>query len=125
LPKSIIAVEAAPHDALFPRSAAVVHQGGIGTTGQALRAGKPTLIVPHAHDQPDNAFRAARTGGARICYPTQYRAKRVAAELRALLEDSSYAERAEGTARIVRSENGVDAAVQEILNLSVRSPSRV
>jgi UDP:flavonoid glycosyltransferase YjiC (YdhE family) len=30
-----------------------VHQGGIGTTAQALRAGRPMLIVPFSHDQPD------------------------------------------------------------------------
>jgi len=114
LPASVIAVEAAPHDALFPRSAAVVHQGGIGTTGQALRAGRPTLIVPHAHDQPDNAFRTARTGCARVCYPRQYKAARVAAELRTLLEQPSYADRANAIARIVQSEGGADAAAQAI-----------
>jgi len=117
LPKNVLAIGAAPHDQLFPRSAVVVHQGGVGTTGQALRAGKPTLVVPHAHDQPDNAFRSARTGGARVCYPSQYRAVRVANELRALLEQPAYAERAQATARVVRSEGGADAAAKIIVRM--------
>lgn len=118
LPAGVIAIEAAPHDQLFPRSSAVVHQGGIGTTGQALRAGRPTLVVPHAHDQPDNAFRAARTGGARVLYPQHYRAARVATELRALLDDARYAERATATARIVAGENGADAAATTIARVA-------
>jgi len=115
LPKGVIAVEVAPHDGLFPRSAAIVHQGGIGTTGQALRAGRPTLVVPHAHDQPDNAFRIARTGGARVCYPRQYKAARVARELRVLLEDPSYAQRAAATAREVSAEDGARTAADLIV----------
>ncbi len=33
----------APHSLLFPRAAVVVHHGGVGTTGQALRSGRPQL----------------------------------------------------------------------------------
>ncbi len=117
LPAGVMAVDLAPHDALFPRSAAVVHQGGIGTTGQALRAGRPTLVVPHAHDQPDNAFRSAKTGGARVCYPAKYKAERVAGELRTLLEDPSYLERAQTAAKIVRAEDGAGTAADAILKV--------
>jgi rhamnosyltransferase subunit B len=47
----------APHSKLFPRAKLVVHQGGIGTVAQCLRAGVPQVIMPYAHDQPDNARR--------------------------------------------------------------------
>ncbi len=40
-----------PHGWLLPRVAAVVHHGGAGTTGAALRAKVPSIIVPHAFDQ--------------------------------------------------------------------------
>jgi sterol 3beta-glucosyltransferase len=40
-----------PHGWLFPRVAAVIHHGGAGTTGAALRAKVPSIIVPHAFDQ--------------------------------------------------------------------------
>ena len=61
----VMAVEFAPHHALFARAAAIVHQGGAGTLHQALASGKPMLVVPHAHDQPDNAHRVQRIGVAR------------------------------------------------------------
>jgi UDP:flavonoid glycosyltransferase YjiC (YdhE family) len=108
-----IAVERAPHDALFPRAAGIVHHGGIGTLGQALRAGRPMLVVPHAHDQPDNAWRARRLGVARVLGPGRYHAGRVAREL-GELRRPEYAERAEAVGRIVREERGAVAACDRI-----------
>jgi UDP:flavonoid glycosyltransferase YjiC (YdhE family) len=60
LPDGVLVVDRAPHQLLFPRARVVVHQGGAGTTAQALRAGRPMLVVPHSHDQPDNAARVQR-----------------------------------------------------------------
>jgi UDP:flavonoid glycosyltransferase YjiC (YdhE family) len=114
LPPGVIAVDAAPHQDLFPRAAAIVHQGGIGTTGQALRSGRPMLVVPHAHDQPDNAFRVKRLGVARVLYPGKYVESRVAAQLRALLDDPRLAERASETGRTVRSEHGTEQAAETL-----------
>ncbi|HBL26572.1 MAG TPA: glycosyltransferase, partial [Acidobacteria bacterium] len=65
LPSSILAVPYVAYSQLFPRAAAIVHQGGIGTVGQALAAGRPMLVVPFSHDQPDNAARLVRLGVAR------------------------------------------------------------
>ena len=45
-----------PFSYLFPRSALVVHHGGIGTCAQALACGVPQIISPYTFDQPDNAF---------------------------------------------------------------------
>ena len=58
--------EYAPYSALFSRASLVVHQGGVGTTAQCLRAGRPMLIMPYSHDQPDNARRMRRMGVARV-----------------------------------------------------------
>jgi hypothetical protein len=60
LPDGVAACDHAPFSALFPRAAAIVHHGGIGTTGLAMRFGRPMLVMPCAWDQPDNAERAAR-----------------------------------------------------------------
>jgi rhamnosyltransferase subunit B len=46
LPESICVAEYAPYSALFSRAKLIVHQGGVGTTAQCLRAGKPMLIMP-------------------------------------------------------------------------------
>jgi rhamnosyltransferase subunit B len=119
LPDGVIAIDRAPHQLLFPRASAVVHQGGAGTTAQALRAGCPTLVVPHSHDQPDNAERVARLGVARTLYPKRYTAARAAGELRRLLDDRVYAERGRQVARIVAMEGGADAAADAIASVAI------
>jgi UDP:flavonoid glycosyltransferase YjiC (YdhE family) len=113
--------EYAPYSGLFPRAAAIVHQGGIGTTAQALRAGKPMVVVPHAHDQGDNAFRVERLGVARTIYPKQYRAARVAETLAALLADGSLAHVAAEIGAVVRAEDGATAACDRIESV-LRAP---
>jgi UDP:flavonoid glycosyltransferase YjiC (YdhE family) len=109
-----ITVEHAPHEAIFPRAAAVVHHGGVGTLGQALRAGRPSLVVPWTHDQPDNARRAVRLGVARWLGAGRYKAERAALELRALLDEPEYIARAATVAETVRSEDGVRVACDGI-----------
>jgi UDP:flavonoid glycosyltransferase YjiC (YdhE family) len=52
LPPQILRLDSAPHNRLFPRMAAVVHHGGAGTTAAGLRAGVPTVVIPHMVDQP-------------------------------------------------------------------------
>jgi len=115
---AVFVTDFARHAALFPRAAAIIHQGGAGTLHQALHSGRPMLVVPHAHDQPDNAYRARRLGVARTLAPHRYRVARLTRDLRFLLEDPSYARRAEEVADIVRGEPGVQGAadaVEEVL----------
>ena len=107
-------VDRAPHQLLFPRATAVVHPGGAGTLAQALRAGHPMLVVPHAHDQPDNAARAARLGVGRTIRRQRYRAANVARELEQMLSDRRIHAQAEEVAAIVRSEGGAAAAAAAI-----------
>lgn len=109
-----IALERAPYHRLFPSAAATVHHGGIGTLAEALRAGRPMLVVPHAHDQPDNAHRTARLGVARVLAPRRYRAAAVEDALRALLEDPAIAAHATAVGEIVRAEDGVRGACSGI-----------
>jgi UDP:flavonoid glycosyltransferase YjiC (YdhE family) len=117
LPPNVLLVDRAPHELLFSRASVVVHQVGAGTTGQCLKAGRPMLLVPHGHDQFDNARRVLKLGVARTLLPKEYRAERVARELRALLDDASYRERAAATAAIVRAEGGAAAAADVIERL--------
>jgi rhamnosyltransferase subunit B len=51
-----------PFQKLFSHTVAIIHHGGIGTIAHAIAAGKPQLMVPFAHDQPDNAARATKLG---------------------------------------------------------------
>jgi UDP:flavonoid glycosyltransferase YjiC (YdhE family) len=120
LPDTIKVVNAAPHAALMPRAAIVVHQGGAGTLHQALRAGVPMLVVPHAHDQHDNAWRATALGVGRTLLPGRYRAARLVDELRRLSAQSIYAERAQSVAATVSREDGASAACNAIDELLAR-----
>jgi UDP:flavonoid glycosyltransferase YjiC (YdhE family) len=114
LPQSVIALDYVPFSALFPRAAAIVHQGGVGTTAQALRAGRPMLVVPWSHDQPDNAERVRRLGVARTLDRNRYHARTAAAALDRLLDDSSYVAQADAVGRRVRREHGTAAACDAI-----------
>ena len=87
LPAGIAAFEYAPYGEVLPRASAVVHQGGVGTTGQALRAGRPALVVPFSHDQFDNGARVARLGCGRMLARGRYNAASATRELRAILDD--------------------------------------
>lgn len=80
-----------PFSQLLPRSAALVHHGGIGTCAQGLGAGIPQLTMPLGFDQPDNTARLARLGVARWLMPRDFTGPRVARELKALLADTSVA----------------------------------
>jgi rhamnosyltransferase subunit B len=110
LPDTIAAAPYAPYSELFPRAAAIIHQGGIGTTAQALRAGKPMLVAPFSHDQPDNAARVERLGCARVLSLKNYRAHAIARDLQAILADRKYAESASSAAHEIAAEDGVGAA---------------
>jgi UDP:flavonoid glycosyltransferase YjiC (YdhE family) len=107
LPNSICVAEYAPFSALFSRASMVVHQGGVGTTAQCLRAGKPMLIMPYSHDQPDNARRMRRLKVARSILRARYTPARVAATLQAMLAEPAYAERAAQVAEQLSHENGL------------------
>jgi rhamnosyltransferase subunit B len=122
LSERVVAFDYAPFSALFPRAAAIVHHGGIGTTGQAMRSGRPSLVMPCAWDQPDNAERAARLGIARTIARSRYDPHRVAAELRLLLENPAYSERAAEIATKVRQEDGVTAACDALELLCSQCP---
>jgi UDP:flavonoid glycosyltransferase YjiC (YdhE family) len=114
LPAGVAAFDYAPFSKLFPRCAAIVHHGGIGTTGQALRSGRPMLVMPFAHDQPDNAHRVTKLGVARTLYLARSSPDRLAREIRPLVEDSRYADRAREIGAIVGSEEGVGAACDAV-----------
>ncbi|MFP5203837.1 MAG: glycosyltransferase [Acidobacteriota bacterium] len=110
LPDSICVADYAPYSGLFPRAALVVHQGGVGTTAQCLRAGKPMLIMPYSHDQPDNARRMRRMNLSRTLERKAYQPVRVARTLHRMLADTALAARTALVAAQLARENGVRAA---------------
>lgn len=115
VPQSVHLLEAAPHDWLFPRCAAVVHHGGAGTTGAGLRAGKPTLVCPFFGDQPFWGQRVAALGVGLPPIPQKkLTAPRLADALRALTTTDSLRQRAEALGEEIRAEDGIGNAVKVI-----------
>jgi rhamnosyltransferase subunit B len=114
LPPGAAAFAYAPYSQLFPRAAAIVHQGGVGTTGQAMRAGRPMIVMPYGHDQPDNAERVRRLGISRTVARRAFTVERATRELERVLGDASYAARAAEVGRIVAAEDGARAAADAI-----------
>jgi UDP:flavonoid glycosyltransferase YjiC (YdhE family) len=117
---SICIAKYASYSKLFPRSSAIVHQGGVGTTAQALRAGKPMIVMPYSHDQPDNARRVRRLGVAKVVQRKNYTAERAAKMLADLLSSSHYTERAVEVQRAMATEDGLKTACDSLEKLIVR-----
>ncbi len=88
LPDSIRCFAYAPFKTLLPRVAAISHHGGIGTTAQAMSAGIPQLIMPLAHDQPDNAARLKKLGIGDELSPKRYRHPELTRRLARLLDNA-------------------------------------
>jgi UDP:flavonoid glycosyltransferase YjiC (YdhE family) len=124
LPEGIIAIDYAPYQSVLPRACAVVHHGGVGTTSQGLLAGIPTLIVPFAFDQSDNAEHARKVGTSRTLYRNNYRAPRVANELHELLTQPAYARRAMDVSEQLHREDGPGRASDLIEQVLSGTPNK-
>lgn len=79
-------VHYAPFRLLLPHVAAVVHQAGIGTVSQCLRAGVPQVCVPTIYNQPDTAERLRRFDVAQTVLPKHFSADTIGHALQAVLD---------------------------------------
>ncbi|MGF1634780.1 MAG: glycosyltransferase [Phycisphaerae bacterium] len=113
LPPGVIHVPYAPFSRLLPRTAALVHHGGVGTMSQALAAGVPQLIMPMAHDQADNAVRLKRLGCAESLGPRRFRGRALAGKLATLLNNPAYVAAARKAAKLV-SRDGLRRAAEAL-----------
>ena len=115
VPDTVHIIDGAPHDALFPRVAAVVHHGGAGTTAAGLRAGRPTLVCPLSVDQPFWGKRVARLGCGPPPLPlNRLTADRLAARLKDRVENPAVRAGAGAIAERLADEDGVGVAVSVI-----------
>ncbi|MGC4122519.1 MAG: glycosyltransferase [Myxococcales bacterium] len=115
LPEGAFSIRAAPYCAVFPHAEAILHHGGVGTTAEALRAGKPTLIAPFASDQFDNALNSERAGVSRTLPRSKLTEEGVAKALEALLATPGIQERAAKLGETLRAEgNGAEAAARTL-----------
>jgi len=120
LPSGVRAFSYLPFSHILPRCSTMVYPGGIGTMAQTIQAGVPHLVVPHAHDQPDNAARIERLGLGKSIYPERYRRDRAASLLKKLCSDSSIAKRCRDYSSRIDSEAALDQACRLIEGLAPR-----
>jgi sterol 3beta-glucosyltransferase len=117
-------IESAPHDKLFAYVAATVHHGGAGTTGAALRAGKPTTICPFLGDQPFWARRVVDLGvGPPALDRNRFSVESVVECLNAM-DEPAMRNRAARLGEAIRREDGVGTAVGFIEDLLSSVPGR-
>jgi sterol 3beta-glucosyltransferase len=113
-PASIHFMEGAPHDWLFPRMHAVIHHGGAGTTGAALRAGKPMAICPFFGDQPFWARTIERLGVGPAALDRKRGTAEALSQALATLDDPETRDRAAKIGAAIRAERGPAVAADFI-----------
>jgi len=112
LSDDVYVLDEVPHDWLFPRVSAVVHHGGAGTVGTAIRAGVPAVVVPFYGDQPFWAARVAALGlGPRPIPARKLTADKLAHSIRLAVTDGGMRSRASELGEKLRGEDGVGTAV--------------
>lgn len=116
LPENVFMLEGAPHSWLFPNVSAVVHHGGAGTTAAGLRAGVPSVVVPHAVDQFAWGRRVSELGVGPKPVPRKKLSVEGLAEAvtQALQQETRH--KASVLGEKIRRENGAEAAAKIIMS---------
>jgi UDP:flavonoid glycosyltransferase YjiC (YdhE family) len=121
----ICAVDDVPHDWLFSRAASIVHHGGAGTTAAALRAGKPSVVVPFFSDQPFWGRWLVRLGAGVTPIPRrQLNAEKLAHAIARTLTEEPCQQAAARLGEQIRSEDGVSRASEMVEAAVQRRPMR-
>ncbi|MEV0502130.1 glycosyltransferase [Streptomyces spectabilis] len=111
----ILTVGEVPHALLFPRTAAVVHHAGAGTTAAGLRAGVPAVPVPVAADQPFWAGRLTALGAAPAVIPyKKLTAERLADALTRAVREGAHTAAAKAVARVMATEDGAGQVLKAV-----------
>ncbi|WP_186643625.1 glycosyltransferase [Fluviispira vulneris] len=108
-----------PFSVLFPYCSMVVHQCGIGTTGQALAAAKPQILIPFSHDQPDNARRVEKLGIGISIQSQNLTQKNLVQAIKKIKFTLSFAQNAEKFAQNIR-QNKFDENLINIINKKLK-----
>lgn len=112
LPSTVFMTDSVPHTWLFPRMAAVVHHGGVGTTAAGLAAGVPSIITPFFADQPFWGRRVYELGvGPKPIARRRLTVDNLTEAIGRAMSDEEMRKRAAFLGERIRAENGVAQAV--------------
>ena len=111
----LLFVKRAPHKIVFPRCAAVVHHAGAGTTHTTLRAGTPSVPVPHVSDQFLWSKELLRLGVApKALRRTKWSAAALADRIRETAGNPKMKQAAVEISRRMQGDNGPETAADLI-----------
>ncbi len=118
VPANAVLVDWLSYSQLMPLASLVISHGGHGTVARALSAGTPVLICPIIGDMSETAMRVAwaKCGLSlpwRLCQPTPLRWA-----TRRMLEDDSFASRAEELAGWASEHDGAERGAELIEQLA-------
>jgi rhamnosyltransferase subunit B len=130
LPDTVRHCRLAPFARVLPRTAGLVHHGGIGTMAAAFAAGIPQIAVPFNFDQPDNAARLLALGAGAVIRPAAYVAQTVARTLNDLLTSAPVLAKCQSLAALIRAADPmrsfcdlVEATADLAIGAGARQPS--
>ena len=122
LPDAIHHATFASFRQLFPRCAAVVHHGGVGTVAECFAAGVPQAVLPIAWDQKDNATRVKRLGAGDWMRAGRATGPRLSALLRPLLTQQAR-DASRGVSARFGNEDPLEIAADHLESLATSSLS--
>ena len=115
LPKTILRMDAVPHDWLFPKMKAIIHHGGAGTTGAALRSGIPSIAIPFFGDQFFWGKQIQKIGvGPKPLPIKNLTSENLSKAINQMLTNETMRSKAKKVGRKIREEDGVGNAVRAI-----------
>jgi len=120
--EGVLYVKRTPHKLVFPRCAAVVHHAGAGTTHATLRAGVPSIPVPHVSDQFGWSEELQRLGVAPSpLRRTRLTAAALASRITETLNDPTKKAAAMSMRARMQTDNGAETAAGLIESAFARS----
>ena len=107
-------MEFVPHSKLFPLCQTVVHHGGSGTVGMALRCGIPQIVCPFMFDQSYWGDKVSWMGvGESVGHPRSLKAEVFASAL-VNVGNPDVRNMATSYGKMLLGEDGLDYAVQQL-----------
>ncbi|GCE16312.1 glycosyltransferase [Dictyobacter kobayashii] len=115
LPETVFMTGSVPHSWLFPRMAAIVHHGGVGTTAAGLAAGVPSIITPFFADQPFWGRRVYELGvGPKPIAHRRLTVDNLTQAIERVVSDAEMRKKAASLGERIRAEDGIAQAVKII-----------
>lgn len=110
LPPNVEAHRWVPHGPVLERASVSVTHGGLGGIMDALRAGRPMVVVPPSRMYRSYADRVAELGVGRVLEPADFTGERLRDTVLEVAEDEATTSRVAGFSRQIRDGDAVREA---------------